>query len=198
MTYDCSLSIDYRPSFTQTYADKAEAHVHYFLGFLHTAIHLAAPLVKQYGLWMVVVALFLENLGVIFIPGESILVAAGFLAAKALFSIWLVMGLAIFFATIGGYVSFGLGTRYGHEGMLRWGRWAGVTEARLDKTHTFFVRFVPLVVLVGRFFVPLRQLQGYVAGAAQMDKRTFGVWSFLGAVLWVSVWGGGAYWLGSQ
>ncbi len=166
----------------------------YFLSLLHAAIREASPIVRQYGLGAVTAAIFIENMGGVFIPGESLMVASGFLAAKGLFPLWALIALAIAAATIGSYVAFALGSRLGREGLLRWGRRIGLTEARLDKTHAFFERFGPLIILVGRFIVPLRQLQGYVAGTAKMTPRAFGLWSLVGAILWVIVWGGGAYW----
>lgn len=59
----------------------------WFLATLAHLIHLATSLLQTYGLWGLFGLLLAENLGVIFAPGESVVVTAGFLAAKGVFSI---------------------------------------------------------------------------------------------------------------
>lgn len=103
--------------------------------------------------------------------------------------------MAVIAATLGNYGAYGLGSRFGHLVPLCWGRWIGITAPRLEKTDRFFKRYGPVAVLAGRFIVPLRQLQGYVAGNAKMGVWRFAWWSFLGAVAWVLIWGAGGWWV---
>ncbi|PKY11505.1 hypothetical protein B1757_04645 [Acidithiobacillus marinus] len=166
---------------------------HFFITTMTVLIHAASPILKAYGLPAVFVLLFIESAGVVFAPGEATVVAAGFLAAKGLFPVWVVLPLAMLAATLGGYLAYGLGERYGHKALLRYGRYVGIKASMVDKVHVFFCRFGAPVVLVGRFIVPLRQLQGYMAGASEMGFRAFAIWSAIGAVLWVAAWGGGAF-----
>lgn len=172
--------------------------LHWFLQTLGSLIAVATPILHRYGLWAIIGILFAENLGVMFAPGESVVVAAGFLAAKGVFPIWLVIPIAIIASALGGYAAYGLGGRYGHRGLVRYGGHLRITPAMVDKVHRFFQRFGAPVVVVGRFVVPLRQLQGYVAGSAKMGFGAFAVWSALGASLWVSAWGIGAWALAQQ
>lgn len=53
-------------------------------------------------------------------------------------------------------------------------------------------------MLVGRFLVPLRQLQGYMAGVSKMGFRPFALWSTVGAALWVAAGGGWAFLLAQR
>ncbi|MCR1347530.1 DedA family protein [Acidithiobacillus ferrooxidans] len=167
--------------------------LHWFLTTLANLIHAASPILKSYGLPAVFALLFIESAGVVFAPGEAMIVAAGFLAARGLFPVWIVLPLAMLASTLGGYAAYGLGGRYGHKALLRYGRYVGIMPPMVDKTHRSFHRFGAPVVLVGRFIVPLRQLQGYLAGAAEMGFRPFAIWSAMGAILWVMAWGGGAF-----
>ncbi len=167
----------------------------WFLATLAHLIHLATPLLQTYGLWGLVGILFAENLGVVFAPGESVVVTAGFLAAKGVFSIAIVLPLAMLAAILGGYLAYGLGVRYGHAGLIRFGKYVWITPEKISRVHNFFQRFGAPVVAIGRFIVPLRQLQGYIAGSAEMGFRAYAIWSAVGAVLWVTTWGGGAWWL---
>ena len=172
--------------------------LHWFLATLAALIHAASPILKGYGLPAVFALLFVESAGVVFAPGEAMIVAAGFLAAKGLFPVWVALPLAMIAATLGGYAAYGLGDRYGHQALLRYGRYVGINPPMVDKVHTFFCRFGAPVVLVGRFIVPLRQLQGYIAGASEMGFPAFAIWSAIGAVLWVAAWGGGAFLLAER
>ena len=82
--------------------------------FLLSATHTALPIIHRYGLWVISGALFLDSFGVIFMPGESILVAAGFLARYGALSIWLLIPMTVIAATLGNYRTYGLGSRFSH------------------------------------------------------------------------------------
>lgn len=168
---------------------------HWFLTTLAHLIHAATPVMHRYGLWGLVVILFVENLGVIFAPGEAVVVTAGFLAAKGAFGIGEVLPLALIACVSGGYIAYGLGARYGHQGLVRYGKYVGVKPPMVDRVHDLFRRYGAAIVVVGRYIVPLRQLQGYIAGSAEMGFRPFAIWSAIGGALWVGTWGGGAWWL---
>ncbi len=171
------------------------AMAHWFLAVLAHLIQIATPLVHHYGLWGLVGILFAENMGVIFAPGEAMVVAAGFFAAKGFFGIDEVIVLAILAAITGGYAAYALGTRFGHAALLRHGRYLSITPKMIDRVHDLLRRFGAPVLILGRFVVPLRQLQGYLAGSAEMGFKPYALWSTLGAALWVIAWGGGAWWL---
>ena len=171
---------------------------HWLLEELGSLIQLASPILHTYGLWAVFVLLMAENAGVVFAPGESIVVAAGFFAAKGILSPELALLVATLGAVLGSSLAFGLGARYGHRALLRYGPKVWISNEMVEKAHRFFSRFGPPVLVIGRFVVPLRQLQGYLAGASEMPWRVFSIWNIVGAFLWVSAWGGAAFFLGAQ
>ena len=171
---------------------------HWFLALLAGFIHTASPLLKAYGLWAVFGLLLIENAGVVFAPGEATVVTAGFLAAKGILPTGETLIVAILASTLGGYLAYGLGARYGHQALTRFGKYVGIRAPMIEKVHHFFQKLGAPVVLIGRFLVPLRQLQGYLAGASAMGFRLFALWSWLGAVLWIGAWGGGAFLLAQQ
>ena len=168
---------------------------HWFLTTIAHLIHAATPVMHRYGLWGLFAILLAENMGVVFAPGEAVVVAAGFLAAKGAFGIEEVLPLALFASVLGGYIAYGIGARYGHAGLLRYGKYVGVRPAMIDRVHELFHRYGAAIVVVGRYIVPLRQLQGYLAGSVEMGFRSYAIWSAIGAALWVGTWGGGAWWL---
>jgi membrane protein DedA with SNARE-associated domain len=168
---------------------------HWLLQTLESLIQVASPVLHRYGLAALVVVVFAENLGVLVAPGEAVIVTAGFLSARGVFPIATVLILATLAAALGGFAAYGLGFRYGYAGLTRWGKYVRITPARLEKTHRFLHSYGAPVVFFGRFVVPLRQLQGYLAGAVAMGFRPFALWSLLGAVAWVGFWGLGTWWL---
>ncbi|MEJ2677363.1 MAG: hypothetical protein P8011_19720 [Acidihalobacter sp.] len=64
--------------------------------------------------------------------------------------------------------------------------------------HRFYDRFGPEVVIVARFFVIARQLNGLVAGSSGMLPLRFFIYNVLGAALWVGTWGMAAWFLGDH
>jgi len=100
---------------------------------------------------------------------------------------------AVFFGVMGNSLGYLAGLFGGRRLILRHGKRFGLTEARLTRVEGFFARFGPEVVLFGRFLVPLRQLNGLVAGALAMPWRRFALYNAVGAALWTAVWSLGVY-----
>jgi len=82
--------------------------------------------------------------------------------------------------------------------VLRYGRYVLITEERLQRAEGFFRRYGGAVVLMARFFAVLRQINGIVAGTAQMSWRRLLAYNMLGAALWVGFWGMLFYELGGK
>ena len=167
-----------------------------YLQELRATVQAGAGVVGQYGVWMVFGSLLIESAGVIFAPGETFLIASGFLAAQGTLNPGLLFLLAVAGTSLGWFLAYFLGERVGISWLRKHGRWIGVTPDRLQKAHRFLEKYGSIVVLFGRFVVPLRQLQGYISGSAEVPFRDFYLWNVLGAVTWVSFWGGAGYLLG--
>src|SRR5262249_48443784 len=125
-------------------------------------------LIHQYGGWGGVILVFLEAVGLAF-PGETILVTAAIYAGTTQnLSIGLVLFAAVAGATLGSIIGFWIGDRYGYPLLLRYGGYAGLTEARIKIGQYLFQRYGMGVVLVARFVAVLRSLAAIVAGASRM------------------------------
>ena len=138
---------------------------------------------EQYGYWVVFFGVMLENAGIP-VPGETILLAAGFFAALGHFNIVLVMAIACLGAVLGDNAGYFIGRKLGRVTLLRYGRYAGLTPKRLAMFETFFERHGDKTILVARFITGLRVFAALLAGAARMRWPTFALYNFLGAVLW--------------
>jgi len=138
---------------------------------------------QQYGYWVVFVGVMLENAGVP-IPGETILLAAGFFAALGHFHLGIVMAVACIGAVLGDNAGYFIGSKLGRAALLRYGRYAGLTPKRLGMFESFFERHGDKTILVARFITGLRVFAALLAGAAHMRWPRFALYNFLGAVLW--------------
>ena len=137
----------------------------------------------RYGYFVVFFGVMLENAGVP-VPGETILLAAGFFAAQGHFHLWKVIAIAAFGAVLGDNAGYAVGRRVGRRALERYGRYILLTRARLSKLDKFFARHGDKTILFARFVTGLRVFAALFAGAARMPWRTFVVYNMAGAILW--------------
>jgi membrane protein DedA with SNARE-associated domain len=137
----------------------------------------------NYGYWAVFFGVMLENAGLP-VPGETILLAAGFFAATGHFKLATVMLVAATGAVVGDNIGFAIGHRYGRGFLLRYGRFIFLTPARLEHINSFFERHGNKTILVARFITGLRVFAALLAGASKMRWRVFLVYNMAGAILW--------------
>jgi membrane protein DedA with SNARE-associated domain len=80
----------------------------------------------------------------------------------------------------------------------RYGRYVFLPPERYEKAEKFFTRHGGKVVTVARFIEGLRQVNGIIAGAAEMPWTRFVAFNALGAALWVGLWAGVGYFAGNH
>ena len=152
-------------------------------------------LLDEYGLPAMFVSLSTEAVGLP-MPGESAMLAAAALAGDGRFNIWHVVLVAWCAAVLGDNLGYYLGRRFGRPAILTYGRWAGITEAHLDRAEGVLDRYGFFVVLSARFLPLLRQLNGLVAGTTEMRWHLFLLADMVGSAAWVAFWGTIGYKLG--
>ncbi len=155
-------------------------HLPGFLAYL-------APVLDSYGYLAVGGLVTLEDFGIP-VPGETILVAASVYAGAGRLSIVVVGIVALAAAVIGDNIGYAIGRFGGHALVLRYGRFVLLTEERLARAEGFFARYGGPIVVVARFIEGLRQLNGIIAGIAEMPWPRFLLFNAIGAALWVGVW----------
>ena len=156
-----------------------------------------APVLDHYGYAAVAGFLLLENFGLP-LPGETILIAASIYAGAGKLNIIVVWTVAVVASIIGDNIGFAIGHYGGERVILKYGRYMFITDKRLTAAQNFFNKYGGPVVTVARFIAGLRQLNGIVAGTADMHWRTFLMFNTIGAILWVSVWSGLGYLAGNH
>lgn len=90
----------------------------------------------QYGYWTVFFGVMLENAGLP-VPGETIVLAAGFFAAGGHFALLTVMLVATLGAIVGDNMGFAIGHHYGRGFLLRFGRYFFLTPHRFHRIENF-------------------------------------------------------------
>lgn len=154
-------------------------------------------LVEHYGLFILFPTIFFETFGLP-LPGESALVAASALAAKGTLNIFAVAAVASIAAIAGDNVAYLIGRRYGRAIILAYGNRFGITETKYEAVERATTNYGAYVVVCARFFVLLRQLNGLVAGSANMPWVKFFLANVAGSMLWVLFWTTIAYQFGHR
>lgn len=151
--------------------------------------------VRADGAVAVAVVLLLECLGAP-LPGESMLIFSGFMAARGEISLFALLLAAWLGSTAGGVAGYVIGRLAGRTAILRWGARIGLTPERWGRVEATFSKYGPAAVVFARFFNILRQLNGVVAGAAGLPWWPFMAANALGAAMWTTFWAGGTYLFG--
>ena len=121
-----------------------------------------------------------------FLPGDSLLFAAGMIAAQGSLNVTLLIPLLLI-ATFGGdNTNYFVGKFFGQKalGIKLFGKNL-VKKEHLDKTHSFYEKHGPKTVILARFVPIVRTFAPFVAGVGSMTYRTFIAYSLVGAILWV-------------
>jgi membrane protein DedA with SNARE-associated domain len=143
-------------------------------------------LFARWGYWIVFFGVMLENAGLP-VPGETILLAAGFFASHHGFNLSLVMMIAILGAVMGDNAGYWIGRRAGRRWLLKYGKYIFLTETRFNQMERFFHRHGDKTVLVARFLFGFRVFTALFAGASHMVWSKFLLFNVLGAIAWAVV-----------
>lgn len=158
---------------------------------LHIDQHLV-EFINAYGPWIYAILfliIFVET-GVVvmpFLPGDSLLFAAGMLAAQgAGLNVWIVIGILLIAAVSGDSLNYLIGKEFGSR-VLKvkiFGK-NFVKQEHIDKTHQFYEKYGSKTIVIARFVPIVRTLAPFVAGVGRMNYGIFITYNIVGAILWV-------------
>jgi membrane protein DedA with SNARE-associated domain len=146
----------------------------------------AQPFIKHYGYGGIFVTLLLEMIGLPF-PGETILTLSGIEWMDRTFSLLPLLGAAISGNVIGSSIAYGIGRFLGRPVILRYGRFVGITDERLNKAEIKFKKYRIPVILFSKFIAGIRVMVPYLAGINNMNFVAFSIYNFISATLWTVV-----------
>jgi membrane-associated protein len=162
---------------------------------LRTLVNLAGPWWVSY---LILFAVIFSETGLLvgfFLPGDSLLFAAGLLASQEVFNVWILIGSLCVAAVVGDAVNYYLGLQMGEQIFER-GRMRFVKHRHLMAAKQFYERHGGEAIILARFAPFVRTFTPFVAGVARMSYRRFVVYNVLGGVGWVTSMTLCGYWLG--
>jgi membrane-associated protein len=167
---------------------------------IHLDTHLS-DLIQTYGLWtylILFVVIFCETGLVVtpFLPGDSLIFAAGTFAARGDLKVgWLFLVLAAA-AVIGDTVNYWIGKIIGpkifHKEKTRFFK-----KEYLDRTHKFYEKYGAETIIIARFVPIIRTFAPFVAGIGRMSYLKFISYNVIGGVGWVAIFTFGGYFFGN-
>ena len=170
--------------------------------FLHLDKHLGAW-ITQFGAWtylLIFLVIFVETGVVIFpfLPGDSLLFAAGSLAAlnnNVSLNVFILYPVLASAAVIGDNTNYWIGYHIGPRVFSEKIRF--LKKEYLDRTHEFYVKHGPIAIILARFMPFIRTFSPFVAGVGRMPYLRFVIYDIFGGLLWTGLFIFGGYFFGN-
>lgn len=167
--------------------------------FLHLDRHLS-ELIAQFGGWtyaILFLIIFCETGLVVtpFLPGDSLLFAAGAFAGLGDLNPWLLFVLLTIAAIIGDTLNYWIGSWIGPRAFS--GQYRFLKQKHLEKTQAFYNRHGGKTIILARFVPIVRTFAPFVAGVGTMNYSRFLAYNVVGAVAWVGIFVIGGYLFGN-
>jgi membrane-associated protein len=158
--------------------------------FLHLDKHLGS-VIEHYGVWtyaILFVVIFCETGLVVtpFLPGDSLLFAAGAFAATGSLELAVLYIVLVCASVLGDTTNYTIGYNFGHRFLAR--RESKIFKKKyIEKTQRYYDKYGAKTMVIARFVPIVRTFAPFMAGVGKMKPRVFGVFIVIGAALWVSV-----------
>jgi membrane-associated protein len=167
--------------------------------FLHVDVHLSA-LAERFGEWVygILFAIVFAETGLVvtpFLPGDSLLFAAGTLAGAGVLEPVVLAATLLAAAIIGDAVNYVVGRYFGRRLLSKPRRF--IRPEHIARTEAFYERHGGKTIILARFVPFARTFAPFVAGVAHMHPGRFFFFNVSGAILWVGIFVGGGVWFGN-
>jgi membrane-associated protein len=167
--------------------------------FLHIDRHLQ-DVIAQYGLWtyaLLFIVIFAETGLVVtpFLPGDSLLFAAGALAVGSVLNVHLLVLLLAGAAVLGNVVNYAIGAYLGPKVFTREDSWL-LRKKHLERAHAFFETYGGRSIILTRFMPIIRTFVPFVAGVARMPYPRFFIFNLVGGCAWIAALTYAGYYFG--
>lgn len=158
--------------------------------FLHIDRHLGL-VIQQYGAWtygILFIVIFCETGLVVtpFLPGDSLLFAAGAFAATGSLELAVLMLVFIGASVLGDSTNYTIGYNFGHRFLAK--RDSKIFKRKyIEKTQWYYDKYGAKTMIMARFVPIVRTFAPFMAGVGHMKPRIFALFIVIGASAWVSV-----------
>lgn len=156
---------------------------------LHIDVHLG-QIIATYGIatyFILFLIIFMET-GLVFtpfLPGDSLLFAAGAFAALNSLNIYVLLIVMTVAAILGDTANYWIGHFFGKKIIAH--PKIPIDEKHIKETQKFFQKYGGKTIIIGRFMPFVRTFAPFVAGIGSMSYGTFISYNILGGILWVGV-----------
>lgn len=141
----------------------------------------------QWGGYTLLAAIVFAETGLLvgcFLPGDSLLISAGLVAAAGFLNIWWLNALLITAAVVGDSVGYAIGRRLGPRLFTR-EKSLLFNPAHVERTRRFYERYGSKTIVIARFVPIVRTFAPVLAGVGQMEYRRFVFYNVAGGIGWV-------------
>ena len=153
---------------------------------LHTMIQWLVETIGTLGYPGVFLLMAVES-SVIPFPSELVMPPAGYLVSQGKMNPWLAVMAGGLGSLAGAYANYFGALYLGRPLLLRYGRFIGLAESKLERAELFFAQHGEISTFVGRLIPVIRQLISVPAGLARMNHARFALYTTLGATIWCAV-----------
>ena len=156
------------------------------INFFLACIHLDPIAIVQAGSYVGIALLVFAESGLLigmFLPGDSLLFAAGLLSASGFLAVGPLMMTVVVAAILGDSAGYWFGTKVGDHLQDREDSWFFKQEY-LKRTERFYQKYGGRALILARFVPIVRTLAPILAGAGSMNYRKFLSYNILGGFLW--------------
>jgi len=119
-----------------------------------------------------------------FLPGDSLLFTAGFLASQGYLNIWILLAVLFVAAVLGDNVGYTFGRKVGHKIFSRTDS-IFFHKDNLVRAEKFYEKYGSMTIIIARFVPIVRTFAPIVAGIGKMSYKVFFLYNLIGGLLWV-------------
>ncbi len=174
-------------------ADEVTRVLHDFLAFIKQLVSVdgLTSLTEHYGnvMYAILIAIVFAETGLVvtpFLPGDSLLFTAGFVASIGKLNFFALGGALIAAAIVGDTINYHVGKIIGPR-VMKSEDSKIFNKKHLDKTHAYFEKYGGKTIILARFVPIVRTFAPFVAGAGAMSYGKFIMFNVVGAVAWVTL-----------
>ena len=131
-----------------------------------------------------------------FLPGDSLLFAAGAFAALGSLNIWVLFFLLATAAVLGDTANYWIGYFFGKKIVAH--PKIPIDEGHIEETQKFFHKHGGKTIIMARFMPFIRTFAPFVAGVSRMDYKQFFLYNVIGGLLWVAIATFAGYFFGNM